>query len=67
MSTKTKPKVKREPARKPTAAKALVAKSKTNSPKSKVLIKALYGMEAFKLMQSLGIFNAKGKPNPAFR
>jgi hypothetical protein len=42
-------------------------RSAPTSHKSKVLIKALHGMEAFELMQSLGIFNAKGKPNPAYR
>jgi len=67
MSTKSHSTVKQAPARKRAAARAVVAKSKPTSHKSKVLIKALHGMEAFELMQSLGIFNAKGKPNPAYR
>lgn len=65
MSTKTKPKP--TSVHKRSAARVLVARSKTTSRKSKVLIKPLYGMDAFELMQSLGIFNAKGKPKPAYR
>lgn len=67
MSTVNKSKPKKSSAHKRSAARALVAHAKTPSRKTKVLIKPLHGMEAFELMQSLGIFNAKGKPNPAFR
>lgn len=69
MSTKIKTKLKVKPTsvHKQSDAGVLVARPKTTSRKNKVLIKALHGMEAFELMQSLGIFNAKGKPKPAYR
>jgi hypothetical protein len=67
MSTKTKLKVKPTSVHKRSAAGVLVARSKAASRKDKVLIKPLQGMDAFELMQSLGIFNAKGKPKPAYR
>jgi hypothetical protein len=67
MNTKVNPKVKQTTAQQRSVAGVLVARSKNTSCKSKVLIRPLHGMDAFNLMQTLGIFNAKGKPNAAYR
>lgn len=71
MSAPVRASTKKATARKPAAARKETVSARhrpaTEPKESKVLIKPLYGKEAFELMQELGILDASGKATPAYR